>query len=47
MPDEPTHPDRLSDEARFRADLVAYLDTLFIGELGELLASCPRRLGWR
>lgn len=31
MPDDPTHPYGLSGEARFRADLVAYLDTLFIG----------------
>jgi hypothetical protein len=42
MPADPTHPDQLGGEARFRADLVAYLDSLPIGELAELLGDLPR-----
>jgi hypothetical protein len=34
MPADPTHPGQLDGEARFRADLVAYLDSLFLHELG-------------
>jgi len=37
MPADPIHPDQLDGEQRFRADLVAYLDSLPIGELAELL----------
>jgi hypothetical protein len=36
MPADPIHPDQLDGEQRFRADLVVYLDSLPIGELGEL-----------
>jgi hypothetical protein len=45
MPDRPTLPDPTSDqgEARFRADLVAYLDGLPIVELAELLGELPSR----
>jgi hypothetical protein len=50
MPDDPIHPDQLGGQARFRADLVAYLDSLPVGELAELLGELPRRrqepLGW-
>jgi hypothetical protein len=50
MPADPIHPDQLGSEARFRADLVSYLDSLPIGELAELLGSCPAaassRWGW-
>jgi hypothetical protein len=43
MPDnEPIHPDQLHGDQRFRADLVAYLDSLPIGELAELLGELPR-----
>jgi hypothetical protein len=38
MPADPTQPD---GEARFRADLVAYLDSLSVHELGELLGELP------
>jgi hypothetical protein len=48
MPADPTHPNQLHGEARFRADLVAYLDSLPIGELAELLPDgyklLPRRM---
>jgi hypothetical protein len=33
MPLDPTHPEQLGDAARFRADLVAYLDSLPVSEL--------------
>jgi hypothetical protein len=35
-------------QARFRADLVAYLDSLTVGELAELLGGLPpsSRWGW-
>jgi hypothetical protein len=39
MPADPTHPDQLGGDQRLRADLVAYLDSLPVGELAELLAS--------
>jgi hypothetical protein len=42
MPADPIHPDQLGDNARFRADLVAYLDSLPVGELAELLGELPR-----
>jgi hypothetical protein len=49
---DPTGPDRPDGEARFRADLVAYLDSLSAHELGELLGELssvrpgePLRLG--
>jgi hypothetical protein len=42
MPVDPIHPDQLAGEQRFRADLVAYLDSLPIGELAELLGELPR-----
>jgi hypothetical protein len=35
MPADPIHPDQLHGDQRFRADLVAYLDSLPIGELAE------------
>jgi len=38
------HPDQLAGEQRFRADLVAYLDTLPVGELAELPSSRQQRL---
>jgi hypothetical protein len=39
MPDRPSLPEPTSDqgEARFRADLAAYLNSLFLHELGDLL----------
>jgi hypothetical protein len=42
MPDNPIHPDQLHGDQRFRADLVAYLDSLPMGELAELLGELPR-----
>jgi hypothetical protein len=42
MPADPIHPDRLDGAARFRADLVAYLDGLPVGELAALLGELPR-----
>jgi hypothetical protein len=42
MPADPIHPDQFHGEAWFRADLVAYLDSLPVGELAELLAELPR-----
>jgi hypothetical protein len=41
MPDDPIHSDQLDGEQRFRADLVAYLDSLPISELAELLGELP------
>jgi hypothetical protein len=41
MPADPIHPDQLGGEQRFRADLVAYLDSLPVGELAELLGELP------
>jgi hypothetical protein len=37
MPADPIYPDQLGGQQRFRADLVAYLDSLPVGELAELL----------
>jgi hypothetical protein len=42
MPADPIHPNQLHGEARFRADLVAYLDSLPVGELAALLGGLPR-----
>jgi hypothetical protein len=42
MPADPIHPDQLAGDQRFRADLIAYLDSLPIGELAELLGELPR-----
>jgi hypothetical protein len=44
MPGRPTLPEPTSDqgEARFCADLAAYLNSLPIGELAELLGELPR-----
>ena len=41
MPADPIHPDQLGGEARFRADLVAYLDSLPVNELADLLGELP------
>jgi hypothetical protein len=41
MPADPVHPDQLDGQQRFRADLVAYLDSLPVGELAELLGELP------
>jgi hypothetical protein len=41
MPDDPIHPDQLDGQARFRADLAAYLDSLLVGELADLLGELP------
>jgi hypothetical protein len=43
MPADPTNPDQFGGEGRFRADLVAYLDSLPGGELAELLGELPSR----
>jgi hypothetical protein len=43
MPDDPIHPDQLDGQARLRADLAAYLDSLPVGELAELLSELPNR----
>jgi hypothetical protein len=42
MPADLIHPEQLDGEARFCADLVAYLDSLTVGELAELLGELPR-----
>ena len=39
MPAEPIHPDQLAGEARFRADLVAYLDSRPAHELASCWAT--------
>jgi hypothetical protein len=41
MPDSPTHPEPLSGEQRFHADLVTCLDSLPVGELAALLCELP------
>jgi hypothetical protein len=41
MPDDPTRPDQPHGQQRFHADLVAYLDSLPVQELGELLGELP------
>jgi hypothetical protein len=38
---DPTNPDQLGGEARFRTDLAAYLDSLLVGELAGLLCELP------
>jgi hypothetical protein len=40
---DPIHPDQLDAEARFRADLVSYLDSLPVPKLAELLRELPSR----
>jgi hypothetical protein len=42
MPVDPIHPDQPHGDRQFRADLVAYLDGLPVGELAELLGELPR-----
>jgi hypothetical protein len=42
MPADPIHPDEFDGAARFRGDLAAYLDSLPVGELAELLGELPR-----
>jgi hypothetical protein len=42
MSDDPIHLDQLDGEQRFRADLLAYLDSLPVNELVELLGDLPR-----
>jgi hypothetical protein len=41
MPADPTRPEPRSGQQRFRADLVAYLDSLPVGELAGLLGELP------
>jgi hypothetical protein len=41
MPADPIHPDQLHGDQRFRADLAAYLDSLPVNELAELLGELP------
>jgi hypothetical protein len=41
MPADPIHPDQLGGEQRFRADLAAYLDSLPVPKLAELLGELP------
>jgi hypothetical protein len=41
MSDDPTRPDQPDGQQRFRADLLAYLDSLPVHELGELLGELP------
>jgi hypothetical protein len=43
MPDRPTLPEPTGDQgaAQFRADLAAYLDSLFLHELADLLGELP------
>jgi hypothetical protein len=41
MPADPTRPEHLSGEQRFRADLVTYLDSLPVSELAALLCELP------
>jgi hypothetical protein len=43
MPADPIHPDQLGGSARFRADLVAYLDSLPVDQLADLLSEVPNR----
>jgi hypothetical protein len=43
MPADPIHPDQLGGAARFRADLVAYLDSLPLDQLAHLLSELPNR----
>jgi hypothetical protein len=48
MPDRPTLPEPTGDQgaAQFRADLAAYLDSLFLHELADLLGGCSAHEGW-
>jgi hypothetical protein len=41
MPADPTHPDQPDGQQRFRADLVAYLDSLPVHQLADLLGELP------
>jgi hypothetical protein len=41
MPADPIHPDQLHGDQRFRADLVAYLDSLPVNDLAGLLGELP------
>jgi hypothetical protein len=41
MPADPIHTDQLNGDQRFRADLVAYLDSLPVGSWPNCSASCP------
>jgi len=41
MPDSPTHPEHQSGDQQLRVDLVAYLDSLPVGELAGLLGELP------
>jgi hypothetical protein len=41
MPDDPAHPDQLDGTRRFRADLLAYLDSLPVHQLGGVLGGLP------
>jgi hypothetical protein len=43
MPADPIHPNQLHGPARFHADLVAYLDSLPINDLAELLDKLPSK----
>jgi hypothetical protein len=43
MPADPIHPDQLGGAARFRADLAAYLDSLPVDQLADLLSELPNR----
>jgi pimeloyl-ACP methyl ester carboxylesterase len=43
MPADAIHPDQPDGQARFRADLAAYLDSLSVHELAELLGELPSR----
>jgi hypothetical protein len=43
MTADPIHPDQLGGAARFRADLVAYLDSLPVDQLADLLSKLPNR----
>jgi WhiB family transcriptional regulator, redox-sensing transcriptional regulator len=45
MPADPIHPDQLGGVARFRADLAAYLDSLPVHELADLLGELPSTRG--
>jgi hypothetical protein len=41
MPDRPTLPEPTGGQQRFRADLLAYLDSLSVHELADLLGELP------
>jgi hypothetical protein len=41
MPADPIHPDQLHGDQRFRADVVAYLNSLPVNELAGLLGELP------